>query len=303
MSYLKLFCTVAILLSISPSLWAQNGMPEQEIDMILEQKFKAVENALKNSRSQIVAILENAGSLKPIYSYDIYTKKEGGTFSDHVHYSKSNFFISASTQMNGYLKKFIQTSEHFENIFENNKQALPNIGWQYVIEYKFNGMRFYPWFDADNIMGTEIDWDKFQFYTLAKNNKNYEIMTCSDPSLDVGGLGYVMTCALPIRLHDSDYGLIGVDLSVSSYFEDICKDLGDNLDSFSYIAFKEKDLILLKPLFHNLLLKNVMNLQDLGLSASSDHAKILNDDFNVKFVNFKSNYSKFQLMQVRRVSR
>ncbi len=293
-----LFFTVPALL-FSWTVWAAEAPAggRVEIEAIMARRFSAVEEMLKRSRTRIVDILQKADGLKPVYPYSIYTQKKDETFSDHLHYARSNFFIPVRVPIDPYLKKFIQTSEHFEDIFAANRAEQPSIGWQYVIEYRRHGMRFYPWFDADNIMGSEIDWSRFQFYTLARNNKNYEKMTCSDPSLDVGGLGYVITCALPIRLRDSDYGLIGVDLSMSSYFSELRPQLGDSLDAFSYLTFPGKDAIVLKPRFHNFLLKNVMNMKNLDIRGAG-RLYILGEGYSFRMIPVKSDYSRLQLMEV-----
>lgn len=280
---------------------AHSEINKTKIEYIITAKLDKIETLLLKSREQLLNILNNQSQMKPKYKFTIYSGENGKSFSDHYYHGKSNFFISYRKPINSYVKNFIQLSENFESIFENNKALFPHLGWQYVVEYQSGAMRFYPWFDPDNIMGRDIDWSKMEFYRMTKENKIKDKMLCTKPGMDIGGLGYITTCTIPIIIKNKEYGLYGVDISVSDYFLEVQEYLGNNVESFTFIVQKDKNEILLKPLFYNFIFKDILTLQD--LNKDKNYYKINNKLYEGIFENLNIQYVDFQLLHLRRIAK
>lgn len=272
-----------------------------KIEQSLNAKINEVEKILRKSRSEVFNILRNNKSIKPIYDENVYSRAKGDFLTDRYHMYDTNYFVPGKPSVDGSLKEYLQISEHFEKIFKNNKRTQPDLGWQYVLNYEHKAMRVYPWTNPSTLTKKDIEWDNFLFYNMTIKNKDKNKILCTETfSFDVGGLGKITSCTLPIVFNGKDYGLIGIDVVCNNSFRSVRSLLGNNLSKFAFIVNKNK-VEILKPNFVDYLYKKPINLDDFSYATSLKIWKLNDLKFRAIYRKLNVQYQNLELMIMEKI--
>jgi hypothetical protein len=303
---MRLWINIILLLLLTFALFtdaeARVNKKADFIESVLTAKLEAVRKVLLETRDTYIKIL-NSDSIKPVYDFSIYEKnKPEDVFTDHNHVSKSVFYISHKTIITKDIINFIKKTEHLEDLFANNLEMLPDLGWQFIYEYQNRSMRLYPWFNAQNIMGNDINWDEVEIINKGRGIKSINDMVCSSPTMDFAGLGVIVTCAVPIFSNNKLYGLVGSDIQINETFESSNQYLGNSLNEFSFIVSAKRGLILLKPIYYEYFFNNTSSIKDLDCNDKKHICRLNNQDYTYNFIEIRSKYLKqIRLMNLTKI--
>ncbi len=259
-----------------PSSLVTKGSPSKEVvEVGIRSAVDPILTRLSTTRNAIEKLLANS-SVQPRYPAHIYFRnRPTETVSDHDHVADSNFFLSYRKPIDASVSSIRAVSESFEDVFRENKRAMPALGWQTYLDFATSGLRVFPWFDVDTFLGNEIDWSVFSFFTLTREQKDPRGLICTQPSLDVAGLGFISTCSAQVFLRDKPSGIVSFDVSIGQTFVDVRPKLGKDLKSFMVLLSSKTGHVVLTPDFWPFIFGNVVSRKD--ISFQSDTVALLND--------------------------
>jgi hypothetical protein len=170
-----------------------------------------------------------------------------------------------------------------------------------------NMNRLYPFIDDVSAQyGENIIMEDYNFYYLADKKHNPEKKAVwTSAYLDPAGLGWMLSCIVPIYKDDFLEGVTGVDITIDSFVKNI---LNQNLpyDGKIFIVDKEgmiiampekiEELLDLKELKEHLytdsILKTIEKSQDFNILKN-------NSSFTEKFRNLIENKSLFETLEIK----
>lgn len=217
------------------SLGALAHKMEGDVERVVKANTRATNRAV-----ELLSDMKDARS----FNKTVYFRDRHGILSDHKRSRKTNVYVDRDTPDNAYTASFIAISEDMEPLWENNYKEIPDLGWQYLMETKYNSLRIYPWVETTRSFGPDIDWTKYGFYNCAMPSNNPSRKRCwGNIGYDMLGQGVISSISNPIYIGDEFVAIISTDFLVTRTFRKYLQEKlpGKN----SYIALINSDSLVL----------------------------------------------------------
>jgi diguanylate cyclase (GGDEF)-like protein len=141
-------------------------------------------------------------------------------------------------------------------------------GWINMENYL---VRYYPYFDMKNILMSDMDLKKFNFYYEGDPQHNPKrVRLWTTPYLDPAMKGWMISKITPIYDNDKFIGIFGFDVSIQKLVENIRNSLPSSQDLCVFITNKDGDILSIDERFRQYLdLKPLESYYD-GSSISQE---------------------------------
>lgn len=277
----------------------QSSLDTTAIEEALNQQIASVETLLNNMQRRIDALLNSKTAPAPIYSPNCYQQQNGEFLTDHQHCAETNFFVPNHHTITPDLLRYLILTEHLEDVFRNNRNTVPGIGWQYVLDFKHGAMRVYPWTNPQLITAADLEWNKFQFYLQAKGNHDANLVQCTKRvGNDTGGLGKIVICTKTIVHKDRPYGLVGIDLTINPLFDGVRRHLGHDARHFGFIIYNGAEVV--KPLFLDDYKNANITLADFSVEGHGKAYILHGERFTTRLRDLQIKHFDFRLLELTR---
>lgn len=175
----------------------------------------------------------------------IYTRDRFGILSDHGRHGKINVYVDKTTPIDAHTRGFVNISQQFINLWEDNYKLIPDIGWQFLTETKFNSMSIFPWVETTRSFGPEVDWPTYGFYSCASPKSNPERKTCwGRIGNDMLGLGLISSVSTPIYRGDEFVGIATTDFLITKSFQKYLNERLPQKNDYLILVNDDSEIIL-----------------------------------------------------------
>lgn len=202
---------VGVFLDESIEMIETRTIKEKEV---MEAKLKEVERLLIASQAYERAFFESLPSL-PVPETDIFAYHDNGVFYKPKDNGGASLYYSSDTVIDDAALKKAYYSETFDIRYKSIVDSNPFIGQMYINTYD-NMNRLYPYMqDAPGQYGPIVKMMNHDFYRLADKAHNPSGgPVWTKAYLDPAGMGWVVSCIVPIYNDGFLEGVTGVDITV-----------------------------------------------------------------------------------------
>ena len=252
--FIVLFVGMFIALMVSckgkPAAKADEELIRERLSQIAGQMERDVERVLEVNKMAAEAAAELFQKPWKDSKIDrkIYFRDRHGILSDHKRTRKTNVYVDRPTPENAYIRGFIAATEKMEPAWEKAYAKVPNLGWQYLTETKYDSMRIFPWVETTRSYGPDIDWKKYGFYECAMTKNNPARKQCwGNIGHDMLGLGVISSISTPIYRGNEFVAIMSTDFLITRTFRKYMQEVlpGKNsyivlINSDSLVLFREE---------------------------------------------------------------
>ncbi|SDP80402.1 histidine kinase dimerization/phospho-acceptor domain-containing protein [Desulforhopalus singaporensis] len=190
---------------------------------IFSQELKSISELGVLVQKETTVFFNRLEELSPQKSqYDNYLFADNGVFYKTVNDGGASLYYSNLVKLSDYEKKKAVASEQLDGIYKHTSEANENIAAIYI--NTFDSMnRYYPFIEeVYNQYMPNMDIPKFNFYYLAdgKHNPSRGVVW-TDAYLDPAGMGWMMSCIVPIYTGDFLEGVVGLDVTIDKFLQNI----------------------------------------------------------------------------------